>query len=281
MAQPLRHQSLVAYANFRWLKITVGLLAVTIGAYAWHRPTGVPNGGTWLGYTLGTIGALIVVWLLWFGVRKRQYSSTAGTLLGWLSAHVYLGTALIVIATLHAGFQVGWNVHTLAYALMLAVIFSGFFGVYAYLRYPHLMTDNMGEDTLESLVIKIADLDRQARSLAFNLPDSVNQLVLAAAQGTRIGGSWLQQLSGRDRACPTSAAVSGVQVAGKSLRGNEARMNLQLYTVLLRKQELVARSRRDVAYKARLDLWLYVHVPLSLGLLAALAAHVVSVFFYW
>ncbi len=281
MAQPLRHQSLVAYANFRWLKITVALLAVTIGAYAWHRPTGAPNGGTWLGYTLGTIGTLIIVWLLWFGVRKRQYASTAGTLLGWLSAHVYLGTALIVIATLHAGFQVGWNVHTLAYMLMLAAIVSGFFGVYAYLRYPRVMTDNMGEDTLESLLIRIADLDRQARALALNLPDSVNQLVLAAAQGTRIGGSWLQQLSGRDRACPTNAAINGVQVVGKSLRGNEARINQQLYTVLLRKQELIARSRRDVAYKARLELWLFFHVPLSIALLAALTAHVVSVFFYW
>jgi hypothetical protein len=34
-------------------------------------------------------------------------------------------------------------------------------------------------------------------------------------------------------------------------------------------------------YKALLDLWLYVHVPLSLALLAALAAHVVIVFLYW
>jgi len=51
--------------------------------------------------------------------------------------------------------------------------------------------------------------------------------------------------------------------------------------VLLRKQALLRRARRDVAYKARLDLWLYVHVPLSIALLVALVAHIVSVFFYW
>lgn len=45
---------------------------------------------------------------------------------GWLSAHVYLGTALIVVATLHTGFEFGWSVHTLAYALTLAVVLSGF-----------------------------------------------------------------------------------------------------------------------------------------------------------
>ena len=50
---------------------------------------------------------------------------------------------------------------------------------------------------------------------------------------------------------------------------------------MARKQELVDRARRAVALKARLDLWLYIHVPLSLALLAALIAHVVSVFFYW
>ena len=33
--------------------------------------------------------------------------------------------------------------------------------------------------------------------------------------------------------------------------------------------------------KAFLDIWLYFHVPLSFALLAALIAHIVSVFFYW
>ena len=34
-------------------------------------------------------------------------------------------------------------------------------------------------------------------------------------------------------------------------------------------------------YKALLDIWLYVHVPLSFALLGALIAHIISVFFYW
>jgi hypothetical protein len=33
--------------------------------------------------------------------------------------------------------------------------------------------------------------------------------------------------------------------------------------------------------KALLQIWLYVHVPLTIALLAALTAHVVSVFYYW
>ena len=159
----MRHQSILAYARYRYLKLAGALTLAAIILYAWDRPPNGPYGGTWLGYTLGTIGALIIAWLLWFGVRKRQFGSTVGTLQAWLSAHVYFGTTLIVIVTLHAAFKVGWNVHTLAYVLMLLVIGSGFFGVYAYLRYPRIMTDNLGDDTLEMLLIKIADLDRQAR----------------------------------------------------------------------------------------------------------------------
>jgi hypothetical protein len=277
----VRHQSILAYARYRYLKLATALSLAAIVLYAWDRPPNGPYGGTWLGYTLGTIGALLIAWLLWFGVRKRQFGSTVGTLQEWLSAHVYLGTTLIVIATLHAAFKVGWNVHTLAYVLMLAVIGSGFFGVYAYLRYPRIMTDNLGDDTLELLLIKIADLDKQARRLSLSLPDSINKLVLAAAQGTTIGGTWWRQLHGKMPDCPTDAAVAGVQNIGRKLVGEQAKTNHQLYTLLLKKQELVARARRDVQLKAWLDIWLYVHVPLSIALLAALAIHIVSVFFYW
>ena len=277
----MQHQSVLAYARYRYLKVAIVVVALVIGVYIWHRPPNGPYGGTWLGYALGTLGATMVVWLMWFGVRKRSYHSTMGTLLGWLSAHVYLGASLLVIATLHAAFQVGWNVHTLAYVLMVAVILSGFYGVYAYMRFPPRITDTLGDDTLESLLLGITDLDRAVRPLALGLPDTANKLVLASAQETRIGGTWRQQLQGRDSHCPTAAAVAGLQTLGKSLRGDQARVNEQVYALLARKQELVNRARRAVALKARLDLWLFIHVPLSLALVAALIAHIVSVFFYW
>ncbi len=114
------HDSILTYAKSRYLWICVALTGASLTAYLWHDPGGPPNGGTWLGYTLGTIGALLIVWLMLFGVRKRSYLDSAGTLRGWLSAHIYLGTSLILIVLLHAGFQVGWNLHTLAFVLMLS-----------------------------------------------------------------------------------------------------------------------------------------------------------------
>ena len=143
------------------------------------------------------------------------------------------------------------------------------------------MTTNMGDDTQPSLLMKIADLDKQARELALGLPDAFNNVALAAAEQTRVGGSWWRQLSGRDPDCATAKAAERLQQMGKALRGADARTTQQIYTLLVRKQDTLARARRDVACKARLEFWLYLHVPLSVALLAALIAHVVSVFFYW
>ena len=276
----MRHRTILEYRDYRYLKLALLVVVAVIFAYGWYKYPLGHYGGTPLGYTLGTIGALLIFWLMWLGVQKRRYRTT-GDVKGWLSAHIYLGTSLIVIATLHAAFQVGWNVHTLAYVLMMVVIASGFYGVYTYLRFPSLMTENLAEDTLESLTLKIADIDREARRLALGMSDEVNRAVLASIQETRIGGGVYAQLRERVSKCPTSAAVKLIKARAASVKGEDARKHQDLYGMMLRKERLVGRARTDIRYKAIMDMWLFFHVPLSVALVAALVAHIVAVFFYW
>jgi len=277
----VRHYSILEYERFRWFKGALLLCAVASVVYLWHDPPLKPYGGTWLGYTLGTIGGLLILWLLWYGVRKRRYASTSGTVQGWLSAHVYLGAALVVIVTLHTGFELGWNVHTLAYVLMLLVVASGFYGVFVYLRVPRVMTENLGEDTLPALMLRIADIDREMHEKSLSLPDALVALVDRSVQQTRLGGSFLRIVRGEDPRCPTAVAVREWSRLAKSLTGDAARLDKDVYGLLLQKNQLLERARRDLKHKAVLDLWLYFHVPLAFMLLAALLAHVVSVFIYW
>jgi hypothetical protein len=277
----MRHYSILEYAKFRWLKLAIALAAAAGLAYLWHDPPVRPYGGTWLGYALGTIGAVLILWLTAYGVRKRSYRSNVGTVQGWLSAHVYLGIALVVVATLHTGFQVGWNVHTLAYVLTLLVVASGFYGVFMYLRVPRAMTENLGEETLESIVLRIGDIDREMREQGMSLPDDLFALVERSAGQTRLGGSAWRLLSGQDSGCATAAAVREWPALARRLTGDVAKLDKEVFALMLRKNELLGRARRDLRHKALLDLWLYVHVPLALALLAALAAHVISVFIYW
>jgi hypothetical protein len=282
-----QHQSILSFSGGRYLKLALLLCAGAIGAYAWHEPPTAslkPYGGTWLGYTLGTIGALLILWLMLLGVRKRRYRAGVGTLQGWTSAHVYLGVSLVVIVTLHAAFEFGWNVHTLAYALMIAVIVSGLFGVFAYLHYPELITKNIADQTFESILVKTNELDQACRELALDLPDEINAVIIGASRAAERDVSEAAHFTlrpWRKVHCPTTEACDELKRLGLKLSGEQARLNGQLLKEMTRKRLLIERLRRDQRYHALLQLWLYLHVPLSFALLGALIAHVVSVFYFW
>ncbi len=279
----MQHRTVLEYRRYRYLKIALLLVVASVVAYLYQTAPVGRYGGTPVGYALGGGAAALVLWLMWLGVRKRQYKASRTSVQGWLSAHIYLGATLIVIATLHAGFQIGWNVHTLAYFLMLIVIASGFFGVYAYLRFPSLTTENLGEDTLNGILLKIADLDKEARKVSLFMPENLLSAVTRSVNQTYIGGGVYDLVRAKHPHCPTNVLISLLEAANKSgeLPGQQGQKLHELYALILNKQRLVARARRDVRYKAIMDLWLYVHVPVSFALLAALTAHVVSVFFYW
>jgi hypothetical protein len=268
--------------------------------YQWHQPIGMPNGGTWLGYTLGTIGALLIVWLLLLGMRKRSYNSNMGTVQGWTSAHVYLGTALLVVGTLHSGFQFGMNVHTLAYVLMVVVIMSGFFGLFVYVRYPNLLTVNRSGDTLDSLLDKVLKIDTRSRRISST--PNLSHLVESAIEGCQIGGGWWQQLTAtgtsvisvpfalqpesQEKPQSNKGQALVIDVLANRLSqlsggGEEAGAVQGLIANFAAKQTLLRRIRRDVQIRAILKIWLYIHVPISFALLAALITHVIVVFFYW
>lgn len=286
-----QHYSILEYRHSRYLKLALLFCALAVGAYVLSEPSTAyrkPYGGTWLGYTLGTIAALLIVWLMVLGIRKRSYRSNLGSLQGWTSAHVYLGTSLVLIASLHCAFEFGWNIHTLAYGLMVAVVASGFFGVFAYLRYPEFVTRNLAGESIEAMVMTIADLDKKCRRIALDLPDEINAIVMQATRAPRlvnpvpaVGINFYRQLQGDAVACPTRAACE--RLMNYRMQGNIAQSKglSQLLTEITRKSALLARVRRNIQLRALMQIWLYFHVPLSFALLAALIAHIVSVFYYW
>jgi hypothetical protein len=279
--RPSRHESFLVYARFRYLKIACAAASVSLLLYLVDSPYGSRYGGSWAGYTLGTAGALLILWLMWFGYRKRLYLKDQGNLVAWLSAHVYLGLSLLVIATLHTGFHFGWNIHTLAYVLMCLVIASGAFGVFSYVRYPRVMTENRRGATMPQMLSRIATLNDQLRTAALSVDDRTAALVECAVATTSIGGSFWRQLSGHYPNCATAAALTGIAEIRMNATPELAVAMRQLRVLLDEKGQLLTRARQDIRYKAMMDIWLYFHVPLSFALLAALLAHVVAVFYLW
>jgi hypothetical protein len=280
MSAPVIHESFLVHRGLKYFRLAVLCAVIAIIAYIWHQPLGSPNGGTWLGYTLGTICAGLVLWLTWFGVRKRQYSLGPSRLKVWLSAHVYFGLALVILATLHSGFQLGWNIHSATYVLMLLTVLSGIFGIYIYARYPSLMAANRSGLTLRDMMAQIAEADQEIRESSTGVSQELSTALLAAAQETRIGGGLFRKLSGTDPTCATNKAR-------RLLEFNYAEMGAQdpnitkIIALVIRKSNLLRRARRDVQVQTLMRIWLFFHVPMAIGLLGALVAHVFSVFFYW
>jgi hypothetical protein len=173
----------LSFNKSKYLKWAGALCAICIGLYLADSPPIKPGGGTWLGYGLGTLGFGLILWLMAFGLRKRAYRSNLGSVRGWLSAHVYLGLALAVVATLHTGFELGVNVHSAAYVLTLAVIASGIWGVILYVRQPALMGNLLNGQTLQNLGSGLRDIDDQCRKVAQGLSPDIQRLVKNSSSG--------------------------------------------------------------------------------------------------
>ena len=267
------HEGFLAHKRMRWLKVAFALCLAALLGYVLADVEPRPNGGTWYGYTLGTIGALLIVWLALLGARKRAITAGHWSLKAWTSAHVYLGLSLIVIATLHTGFQFGWNVHTLAYALMMLVIASGIYGVAVYVTLPQALSDNRREMTKSQMVEALAAIDRQLEAAAQPLARDEADLVIAALAQDTFGHGALARLTGRYRNCRTDGALAVLD--------GENPAHERVVSLLRRRQAQLEQIRRHMHFRALLEVWLYVHVPLTVMLLAALTAHIVSVFYYW
>ncbi|HEY0446274.1 MAG TPA: hypothetical protein VGD19_07450 [Allosphingosinicella sp.] len=281
LEQDASHEGFLRHRRYRWLKIASAISLVALLVYMLVDVQPRHNGGSWYGYTLGTVAALLILWLTMLGLRKRAMTRGRWSLKAWTSAHVYLGLSLIVIGTLHSGFQFGWNVHTLAYGLMMLVIISGIYGITVYAILPQELSDNRSEMTKSQMVDAIHKLDRQLQIAAQPLRGDDAELVIASTGENPFSGGLYRRLTASYPRCGTRRALRELRPRLPTAMGQESEALDAVVRLLERKAAALGRIRRHLRLKAMLEVWLYVHVPVTFALIAALAAHIVSVFFYW
>ncbi|MXP45811.1 hypothetical protein GRI43_00195 [Altererythrobacter luteolus] len=269
------HESFLSHARMRWLKVSSAICLIVIVSYFLVDVEPRHNGGSWYGYTLGTIGAGLIVWLSLLGIRKRNITDGRWSLKAWTSAHVYLGLALIVVGTMHTGFQLGWNVHTLAWALMMLVIVSGIYGISVYAALPRSLSTNRREMTRGQMIEALAAIDRQLEAAAQPLGRSESDAVIAALDQDVFKAGLLARLTGSYPRCATARALRAFP------EGSLNKAEQKVASLLSRRKSQLSQIRRQMRYKALLQVWLYIHIPATIALIAALLAHVISVFYYW
>jgi hypothetical protein len=277
------HEGFLRHKGFRWAQIATLLCLVMVAIYFFvaARISEPPSGGSWLGYTLGTMSAGLIVWLACLGIRKRVITAGHYSLKAWVSAHVYLGLSLTVLATLHTGFQFGWNVHTLAYVLMMLVIASGGLGIWAYATLPQRLHGNRGETTRKQMLEAMESLDRQLHDLAQPLDRAGAQVVRLSLEKTELGGGFWRRLTGSYGDCANLRAIKQLKALPAGANPRQVEILAKIETVLQQKADVLGLARRQMQITAVLEGWLFIHIPATFALLAALTAHVISVFTYW
>ena len=264
------------YKSYRWFWINALLLVVMVAVYWYDSPVHGRSGNTPVGYTYGAIAAAGILYLMWFGIRKRSYSSNAGTLKGCLSAHIWLGIALLLIVPLHAGFSFGFNVHTLAYALMVVVIVSGIWGAVNYSTLANQIKSHRGGGTMPKLLSQLYLLTNEIAALGKDKSDHYHELRRRIDFEFR--PTIRKALFGR---LPAELPKEQSSELLAKLPASEQSDGLKLVSLVERKRTIADDVMHETAVLTKLRAWLFIHVPVSIALVVAVVIHIFAVFYYW
>ena len=268
----------VARSGIVWRRIFwIALLAVTLSyvRYATHE---FAHGGSAWGLGYGVAGAVLILLLAFFGIRKRSYRSTFGTLEQWLQSHIYLGLLVLVILLFHTGGRFQDRVAVTALLLLAIVVASGIAGSLLYAAVPRFLTEVESDLTADDISEQVNDLLRQmariatARSAPFQ--DLYDELARETAPpflaGWRLVGPRSER--GRDTGRRSQLVAAVPKEEQDDLR--------QMLVLSRQRQELLHRLVIQQRYKNILEAWLYVHVPFTFALLIVSAVHIAAVFYY-
>lgn len=292
--------NILMYRGGRFFWLALALFAGAGVLFSTQDGSAPPSGSTWQGYTLGSISTLLVMWLAMLGIRKRSYQAS-GQLQAWVSAHVYLGTALLGIATFHSAGQLGWNIHAAAYWFLVVVVVSGMAGAFLYVVLPRRIAENKKDRSREDTFDELRVLNASCLELSALCSPATDLAIQSSISGTIVGGGLWNQLLATDhstffgasdvhevdslRPVPNRGQGQILQfVASRAPRvrsREETDALAELVSLIARRQELLWRIRKDIQYQGWLKIWLFVHVPMTVALMVALVCHVFVVFFYW
>jgi predicted ferric reductase len=275
--------------SVRWRRRGLLAFVLAIAAYAFFTGRGFAHGGSRAGLVFGTLALAAVLALLYFGVRKRSYRSSWGTLESWLQAHVYLGLLAPVLVLLHTGFRFQDRVAVAAFVVMLVVVASGVVGALLYDTVPRRLSAVESDLSPAEMAAQLNQLARAMARLAAARSPAFQQVcsgLLAEARPRRLagwrllagaGGLGALQAGGRrgtaEAGAPWAAQLPRVPAAEQE----ELR---QLLVLARQHRELAGRLVAQQRFRNVLDAWLYLHVPLSIALLVLIAAHLVAVFYF-
>ena len=262
-----------------WRRIFIVLLLGTTASYVYYANREFTHGGSRFGLWYGIAGTALILLLAFFGIRKRWYRSTFGTLEQWLQSHIYLGVLVMVILLFHTGGRFNDRIAVTTLILVAIVVASGLAGAIFYAAIPRLLTEVESDLTVDEISDQLNQLARSMARIASGRSAAFQRIYDELLKQTTPGGlaGWRLLLSRglrkkRDQA--DWARLIGI------VPKEEQEELRQMLVVSRQRKELQLRLVFQQRYKNVLEFWLYIHVPFTIALLVFAALHIAAVFYY-
>jgi len=270
----------VARSGILWRRIFVVLVIAATASYVWYSRREFPHGGSRFGLAYGVIAYALILLLAFFGIRKRWYRTTLGTLEQWLQSHIYLGILVLLILFFHTGGRFNDKIAVATFVIAAIVIVSGIFGAILYVTVPRLLTEVESNLAVDEISNQLNQLGRQMTRLASDQSAPFQRIYIELMRESTPG--WLagwRLLFTRMRRRKAQTPSDWTTLLG--LVPKEEQDDLRQMLVISRqRKELLLRLIFQQRYKNILEAWLYVHVPFTIALLVFAVVHIVAVFYY-
>jgi len=241
-----------------------------------YKPSG------FIGHGMGIIGSLMmIVGVAMYSVRKRvRRFEQSGQLRNWLTIHIFLCTLGPWLVLLHTAFRFG-GVISIAFWSMIAVVLSGIFGRYIYVRIPKA-TD--GQFLSESALLARQKHLLHSIKEYHNVADSrVSEFVRETA-GPQIGDGWMSRLLAaikRDLSISTRRKALLLMARSDGMADAES---IVFVRRVMDYQNLVQQTSVSGVFQRLFGYWHVFHLPLALIMLAIMLLHIGVAFtfgYFW
>ena len=252
---------------------TIAVVAILVLAHAVYS-AGLYDGDFLSGWLLlGT-----VVFLVLLNLRKKLPVLPLGSAAAWLQFHVYAGWLAIALFVLHVGPSIpdGWLEGTLGLMFVL-VAGSGVVGLAISRSFAARLARRGEEVIFERIPIFIARLRKEADDLALRSTRETESTTIADFYVERLRPffeaprNFTQHLRNSNRA--RFVILADIDDMERYLNPKEREFSERLRALVRKKHEL----DYHYALQATLKGWLFVHIPLTYGLLILAAIHTVLV----
>jgi hypothetical protein len=250
------------------------LIAATVATLWLHgKFSALPNYAYLNGWVL--LAGMFVLAI--YNIRKKIPFLPLGKSETWLQIHIYLGFFTTLLFLIHLNFQApyGWFEVTLAWLFVL-VSGSGMVGLLFSRVLPRRLTTRGGEVIFEKIPALRHALKTEAENLALGV--DANSPVVAEFYTKRLAGFffgpkhfWLHLTESRR---PVNALLAELDDLRRFASDTERKKIERLATLVRQKDGLDYHRALQLA----LRLWLFVHIPLTYGLMIFTVLHIVLVF---